>query len=87
MQARLDKLQGGTVKLDVRDKERVEKRLLDARTAWKRRKRLFTDAWATISEALPGKPKELLEEMGVETDEKALVDWNRDPTAGLLDAS
>jgi hypothetical protein len=46
--------------MSVEDKERVEKLLEANRKQWRIRKRLFKEAWDTVTESMPGKPKELM---------------------------
>jgi 26S proteasome regulatory subunit (ATPase 3-interacting protein) len=50
-------------------REKAELELLKSRKLWIQRRRMFREAWDAISEHMPGKPKEILEELGIETDE------------------
>ncbi|KAJ3022681.1 UNVERIFIED_CONTAM: PSMC3 interacting protein [Siphonaria sp. JEL0065] len=76
LDARLEGLRNGTRKLTVEDKERADKKLNDAYKEWRVRKKMFKEAWCMITESLPPKKtKELMETIGVETDEAVGVSY------------
>ena len=47
------------------------------RLHWKSRKKVFKSVWDTITEALPGSPKEFMEELGIEDDESVGLDFTK----------
>ncbi|KAJ1921203.1 hypothetical protein H4219_000802 [Mycoemilia scoparia] len=73
--SRLDELRSGDV-VSVDEKKKIEKAYEEAVKLWKQRKRMFREAFDTISENFPGEPKDLLAEIGVETDEDAGLNIN-----------
>ncbi|KAI8609896.1 putative tbp-1 interacting protein [Chytriomyces sp. MP71] len=86
LQDRLDGLRNGSRKLTVADKQKADKQLEVFRKHWRVRKALFRDAWNTISETLDRKKaKDMLEDMGIETDEAAGVSFDKDPLDGLME--
>lgn len=68
---RLEKLRAGNIKIDPTVREKIEKGLESYKREWRARKKLFKDIFNTITEHYPGNTKDLMEELGVETDEAA----------------
>ncbi|KAI9347951.1 Tat binding protein 1-interacting protein-domain-containing protein [Zopfochytrium polystomum] len=83
MEPRLEGLKAGTRVVSPEEKARVDKLLEQCRKEWRARKKLFKNAWDSITENVE-RPKELMEELGIETDESVGMDINRDPLDGLL---
>ncbi|KAJ3101212.1 hypothetical protein HDU97_001563 [Phlyctochytrium planicorne] len=77
--SRLAQLRQGEVVISEAERKRISKEYNMYRGLWKQRKKLFKDAWNMITENLPGKPQELMETLGIETDEMVGVDFNLDP--------
>ncbi|KAI8810346.1 homologous-pairing protein 2 [Cladochytrium replicatum] len=69
----------------ISDEERkeVEIYLEKMRKEWKTRKAKFDDMWGAIMEGYPGNPKDLMEELSIETDKAVGVELSRDPLQGL----
>ncbi|KAK9717705.1 hypothetical protein K7432_006028 [Basidiobolus ranarum] len=80
---RLANLREGGKQMTLEDKKKIDNEYENNRKIWKTRKRMFNDIFNTITEFMPGKPKDLMEEQGIETDADAGVDINVDPLAGL----
>ncbi|ORX85690.1 TBPIP-domain-containing protein [Basidiobolus meristosporus CBS 931.73] len=80
---RLARLREGGKQISLEDKKKIDTEFENNRKLWRARKRMFNDIFNTITEFMPGKPKDLLEEQGIETDADAGVDINADPLAGL----
>ncbi|KAJ3252859.1 PSMC3 interacting protein [Chytriomyces hyalinus] len=85
LESRLTGLRNGTRKLTIADKQKADAELEVYRKHWRLRKKMFKDAWSTISENMPvKKAKEALEELGIENDEDVGVSFERDPLEGLM---
>ncbi|KAJ3047016.1 PSMC3 interacting protein [Rhizophlyctis rosea] len=84
--ARLNKLRDNPVQMSSEDKKRIETGLESMRTEWRKRKRMFKDMWDAVTENLPGDRKELMEEIGIETDESVGLDYNEDPVARFMES-
>ncbi|KAJ1655915.1 hypothetical protein IWQ61_004420 [Dispira simplex] len=80
---RLEVLRSGDNRMSAEDKERIDKAYDEYRKYWKKRKSMFKDIFDTITEHMPKKPREFMEEVGIETDEDAGVDIKVDPLANL----
>ncbi|KAJ3330399.1 hypothetical protein HDU76_005759 [Blyttiomyces sp. JEL0837] len=84
LQERLDTVRKGKVKISIEDKKKAEKEFDECRKQWRVRKRWFNDAWGAITESMDkGNRNELSETLGIETDEAAGVDFQRDPLEAL----
>ncbi|KAJ3257958.1 PSMC3 interacting protein [Chytriomyces hyalinus] len=85
LESRLTGLRNGTRKLTIADKQKADAELEVYRKHWRQRKKMFKDAWSTISENMSvKKAKETLEELGIENDEDVGVSFERDPLEGLM---
>ncbi|KAJ3348440.1 40s ribosomal protein L44e [Entophlyctis luteolus] len=85
LDTRLQGLRNGTRRLTVEDKQRVDAKLDANRKEWRVRRKWFNDAWSAMTENIPKKKaKEVLEEIGIETDEDAGISFDKDPLDGLL---
>ena len=84
LSVRLEELRSGTRKMTVEDKIRVEKDLEANRKQWRVRKKMFKEAWDIITESATGNLKELMESIGIDTDEAVGVDINKDPLDGII---
>ncbi|KAJ3243448.1 PSMC3 interacting protein [Chytriomyces hyalinus] len=85
LESRLTGLRNGTRKLTIADKQKADAELEVHRKHWRQRKKMFKDAWSTISENMSvKKAKETLEELGIENDEDVGVSFERDPLEGLM---
>lgn len=73
-QKKLEALGDPSKLISNEDKLQVEKNYYDARNAWKKRKRIVKNIVDQISEAMAKKPKELVEQIGIETDEEVNID-------------
>ncbi|KAF9183743.1 hypothetical protein BGZ51_006495 [Haplosporangium sp. Z 767] len=73
----LAQLRAGTQLVSAEEKDKVVNEMTRHRKMWMERRRLFKDMFATVTENLPGKPKDLLEELGIEVQDP--VDINVDP--------
>lgn len=51
------------------EQNEIEKSLAYNKQEWKKRKKMFRDVWDIITENMQKNPKELMEELGIETDE------------------
>ncbi|XP_013878907.1 homologous-pairing protein 2 homolog isoform X2 [Austrofundulus limnaeus] len=71
--ARLEKIKSATNHVTPEEKEKVYKERDVYGKEWKKRKRLASDMINAILEGYPKSKKELLEEVGVETDEDCKV--------------
>eukprot|EP00088_Acartia_fossae_P022801 TRINITY_DN2390_c0_g1_i15.p1 TRINITY_DN2390_c0_g1~~TRINITY_DN2390_c0_g1_i15.p1 ORF type:complete len:210 (-),score=79.15 TRINITY_DN2390_c0_g1_i15:206-835(-) len=69
MEERLEKLQNNTVLITTEEKNRINKEYEAAIKLWKKRKRTCTSAQDSILESCSKKKKDLLEEIGIDTDE------------------
>ncbi|KAJ1559449.1 hypothetical protein HK405_010594 [Cladochytrium tenue] len=75
LEERLNGLRGG-VQVSAADQERVDRLYQRNMKEWRSRKKLFRNIWDTIAENVD-KPKELMESLGIETDEMVGVDINK----------
>ncbi|RKP05935.1 Tat binding protein 1-interacting protein-domain-containing protein [Thamnocephalis sphaerospora] len=75
-EAKLATLRKGGVTIDPQERKRTEAEYEKCRALWKSRKRLFTDIFSAVTEHHPSKPKALMEEIGVETDEDVGVHFD-----------
>ncbi|KAG0226398.1 PSMC3 interacting protein [Actinomortierella wolfii] len=75
---RLEQLRAGTHVVSASEKQKVIKEMELHRKLWIQRKRLFKDIFGALTENMPGKPKDLLEELGIDMDDP--VDINIKPT-------
>ncbi|RKO85274.1 Tat binding protein 1-interacting protein-domain-containing protein, partial [Blyttiomyces helicus] len=66
---RLASLREGTQLMTKADKDRIEKEFDAMRKLWKKRKAKFREIWNTVTDSMPGNAADLMEEMGIETDE------------------
>ncbi|KAI7824619.1 Tat binding protein 1-interacting protein-domain-containing protein [Gamsiella multidivaricata] len=73
----LSLLRGGTQLVMPEEKQRVAKEMEYYRKMWMQRRRLFKDMFATVTENLPGKPKDLLDELDIDVQDP--VDININP--------
>ncbi|KAJ3035288.1 hypothetical protein HDV00_004106 [Rhizophlyctis rosea] len=87
LSARLETLRSNPIQMSAADKSRIESNLDSMRTQWRKRKRMFKDMWDAVTENIPGNRAELMEQMGIETDEAVGVDFNADPVAKFMEAS
>jgi len=69
MEERLDKLKNETVLITPEEKAKINKGLESAVATWRKRKRMCMNALDSILESWPKKKKDLLDEIGIETDE------------------
>ncbi|KAG2490050.1 hypothetical protein HYH03_011515 [Edaphochlamys debaryana] len=74
-EAKLEQLQAGAVLITPEERAEVEKRLRMCLDAWRKRRGMFKNIWSAISEGLDGKQKDLYDEIGIDTDEAAGVDF------------
>lgn len=79
---RLTTLRSGTRIITQDERKRVDELFENNRKLWAKRKRMFNEIFGAITEHMPGKPSELMDELGVETDADAGVDFAADPLAG-----
>ncbi|KAJ3110627.1 hypothetical protein HK100_002968 [Physocladia obscura] len=85
LESRLTGIRNGTRKLTSEDKKRADGKLETYRKEWQLRKKIFKEAWETVSENMAKKKaKEVLEEIGIETDEDVGVSFDKDPLEGLM---
>ncbi|KAF9154606.1 PSMC3 interacting protein [Linnemannia schmuckeri] len=70
-------LQSGSQLVPVEERQRVTREMETHRKLWAQRRRLFKDMFSTVTENLPGKPKELLEELDISLDDP--IDININP--------
>ncbi|KAI8051186.1 Tat binding protein 1-interacting protein-domain-containing protein [Syncephalis plumigaleata] len=76
MEAKLAQLRQGKALMDPKERKKIDQNYEKYRNLWKDRKKLFQNIFSAITEHHPGKPKALMDEMGIETDEDAKVDWH-----------
>ncbi|KAI9208790.1 Tat binding protein 1-interacting protein-domain-containing protein [Polychytrium aggregatum] len=76
---RLESLRGGSDRITDAERKKIVNNYEKMKGMWKKRKRKFKDIWSAMTENMPGKPSELMEELGIETDEMAGMDVNADP--------
>jgi 26S proteasome regulatory subunit, ATPase 3, interacting protein len=60
---------GAGPRISATDVANVEKGLATMVAEWSRRRRMFNNIWAAVSENIEGKQADLFEQMGVDTDE------------------
>ncbi|KAJ3293367.1 PSMC3 interacting protein [Rhizoclosmatium sp. JEL0117] len=85
LEERLQALRSGTRKLTVEDKNRADKKLDANRKEWRVRRKYFKDAWNMMNESMTRQQaNDILEEIGIETDEMVGVDFDKDPLDGLM---
>ncbi|KAF9915716.1 hypothetical protein BX616_005552 [Lobosporangium transversale] len=72
----LSMLRTGAQLISTEEKQRVAKELERHRRLWSERRRLFKDMFANVTESLPGKPKELLEELDIDTQDPFDINAN-----------
>ncbi|KAF9925115.1 PSMC3 interacting protein [Linnemannia zychae] len=70
-------LRSGSQLVPVEERQRVIREMETHRKLWMQRRRLFKDMFSTVTENLPGKPKELLEELDIAMDDP--IDININP--------
>ncbi|TPX34572.1 hypothetical protein SmJEL517_g02878 [Synchytrium microbalum] len=80
---RLKLLKNGAKLVNDDDRRKIDQDFDMYRKYWQVRRRMFREAWGTVTENLPDKPAELMEKLGIETDEMHGMDFNRDWTADL----
>ncbi|KAF9362824.1 PSMC3 interacting protein [Mortierella sp. NVP85] len=73
----LSALRSGKQLVTLEEKQRVTKEMEYYRKMWSARRRIFKEMFATVTENMPGKPKDLLEELGIEMQDP--VDINIHP--------
>ncbi|KAF9944618.1 hypothetical protein BGZ72_002170 [Mortierella alpina] len=73
----LEQLRAGTQLVTAEEKTRVVKEMEKHRKLWIQRRRLFKDMFATVTENFPSKPKDLLEELDIDTQDP--IDVNTNP--------
>ncbi|KAF7728167.1 PSMC3 interacting protein [Apophysomyces ossiformis] len=73
---RLAKLQSGTVLVSEADQKRINEEYEINRKEWRKRRKLFTEIFNTVTEHLPGNPMEFREQLGIEED---TVAYDHDP--------
>ncbi|KAG0274674.1 hypothetical protein BGZ95_009570 [Linnemannia exigua] len=61
----------------VEERQQVTREMESYKKLWIQRRRLFKDMFSTVTENLPGKPKELLEELDISLDDP--IDININP--------
>ncbi|KAJ3064238.1 PSMC3 interacting protein [Podochytrium sp. JEL0797] len=85
LESRLAPLRNGTKKLTVEDKRAADVQLDAARKHWQTRKKWFNTAWGAFTESMNKKQiKDLMEDIGIETDESVDMDLAKDPLEGLM---
>ncbi|KAF9437862.1 hypothetical protein BGZ76_010801 [Entomortierella beljakovae] len=62
----LSQLSTGAVLVSAEEKQHVGKETDMYRRKWLERRRMFKDMFATVTENLPGKPKDLLDELDID---------------------
>ncbi|KAL7749591.1 hypothetical protein RI367_005147 [Sorochytrium milnesiophthora] len=74
LESRLHTLRNGGKLIEEADRKRVDADLIKMKKLWASRRRTFKDIFSAITENLPQKPSEFMEELGIETDEQVGVD-------------
>ncbi|RKO99515.1 hypothetical protein CXG81DRAFT_14400 [Caulochytrium protostelioides] len=69
LRTRLAPLEAGQSHVSEKEIKAIRDRRTAALRQWRLRKKLFKDMWDTITENMPTKPKDLMEDLGIETDE------------------
>ncbi|RKP15224.1 Tat binding protein 1-interacting [Piptocephalis cylindrospora] len=67
METRVSQFQSGKRQVTKADIEKVRKAHAAMQKTMKSRKRLFNDIFDTVTEQMPGKKKDIMEDMGIET--------------------
>ncbi|KAK3823625.1 MAG: Tat binding protein 1-interacting protein-domain-containing protein [Linnemannia gamsii] len=70
-------LRSGSQLVPVEERQQVTREMETHKKLWIQRRRLFKDMFSTVTENLPGKPKELLEELDISLDDP--IDININP--------
>ncbi|KAI1315370.1 hypothetical protein EDD11_000929 [Mortierella claussenii] len=76
-QQHLSLLRAGTELVTPEEAQRVSKDMEKHRKLWLQRRRLFKDMFAAVTENIPGKPKDLLEELDIDMQDP--IDININP--------
>ncbi|CAG8751576.1 4199_t:CDS:2 [Dentiscutata erythropus] len=69
---RLQELKSGTKSVSVEDKNHIEALYAKNRKLWRQRKRMFDEIFAQIADATEKKTRELMDDLGIETDPEEL---------------
>ncbi|KAF8924322.1 Tat binding protein 1-interacting protein-domain-containing protein [Dissophora ornata] len=72
----LSQLGAGTELVTLEEKQSVAKEMEFYRKMWLERRRLFKDMFAAVTENIPGKPKDLLEDLDIDVQEPIDVNIN-----------
>lgn len=67
LEERLNTLTKGVKLISKEEQNEIDKSLAYNKLEWKKRKKMFRDAWDIITENMQKNPKELMEELGIET--------------------
>ncbi|KAL6624120.1 Tat binding protein 1-interacting [Neocallimastix sp. 'constans'] len=67
LEERLNTLSKGIKLISKEEQNEIEKSLKYNKLEWKKRKKMFRDAWDIITENMQMNPKDLMEELGIET--------------------
>ncbi|KAG0257011.1 PSMC3 interacting protein [Actinomortierella ambigua] len=67
--SRLEQLRTGTQLVSASERQKVVKEMELHRKLWIQRRRLFKDMFGAMTENMPGRPKDLLEELGIEAND------------------
>ncbi|KAF9910390.1 PSMC3 interacting protein [Linnemannia zychae] len=70
-------LRSGSQLVPVEERQRVTREMETHKKLWIQRRRMFKDMFSTVTENLPGKPKELLEELDISLNDP--IDININP--------
>ncbi|KAI9281570.1 Tat binding protein 1-interacting [Sporodiniella umbellata] len=76
LRERIDTIQKESVIIPVEKRKRVEEQVEQNRTLWKKRRRMFKTIFDTVTEHMPGNPKEFKEALGIEED---IVPFEKQP--------
>ncbi|KAI8989495.1 Tat binding protein 1-interacting protein-domain-containing protein [Pilobolus umbonatus] len=68
MEQRLKTLRGEAKLIPVEKRKRVEKEFEYSKKMWKKRKAMFNDIYHAVTEHMPGDPKQLKHDLGIEED-------------------
>ena len=79
LEGRIEELKQGKIEISETERKRIDQDYDKMRDYWKSRKKIFRSVWDTITEVLPGSPKEFMEELGIESDESVGLDFTRNP--------
>ncbi|ORX84379.1 Tat binding protein 1-interacting [Anaeromyces robustus] len=71
LEKRLNSLSEGVKLISKEEQNEIEKSLTYNKLEWKKRKKMFREAWDIITENIEKNPKDLMEELGIETDENS----------------